>query len=172
MLGSLESKGRAHLARLHAACMAVRPFARWSGRKWRSACNRRAVACTARVASWLLLPWTGLHDVWDPALASWGENLGACWRRLNPQRLRAQVGRVAFKRGATPLEGNRVFALPSCIAPFHLPSPRMGDARNPSVLSSEERNFAEVGTFQPSFGFKDFHRAARLHPLAGGHPRW
>jgi hypothetical protein len=29
----------------------------------------------------------------------------------------------------------------------------------------------EVGTFQPSFGFKDFHQAARLHPLAGGHPR-
>jgi hypothetical protein len=49
MLGSLESKGRAYLARLHAACMAVRPFTRWSGRKWRSACNRRVVACTARV---------------------------------------------------------------------------------------------------------------------------
>jgi hypothetical protein len=81
------------------------------------------------------------------------------------------VGRVAFKRGATPLEGNHVFALPSCIVPSHLPSPRARDARNPSVLSSEERNFVEVGTFQPSFGFKDFHRAARLHPLAGGHPR-
>jgi hypothetical protein len=64
------------------------------------------------------------------------------------------------------------FALPSCIVPFHLPSPpRMGDARNPSALSLEERNFVEVGTFRPSFGFKDFHRAARLHPLAGGHPR-
>jgi hypothetical protein len=48
MLGLLESKGRAHLARLHAACMAVLPFTRWSGRKWRSACNRRVVACTAR----------------------------------------------------------------------------------------------------------------------------
>jgi hypothetical protein len=47
----------------------------------------------------------------------------------------------------------------------------MGDARNPSALSEEERNFVEVGTFQPSFGFKDFHHAARLHPLAGGHPR-
>jgi hypothetical protein len=47
MLGSLESKGRAHLAQLHAACMAVRPFTRWSRRKWRSACNRRVVACTA-----------------------------------------------------------------------------------------------------------------------------
>jgi hypothetical protein len=48
MLGSLESKGRAHLARLHAVCMAVRPFTRWSGRKRRSACNRWVVACTVR----------------------------------------------------------------------------------------------------------------------------
>jgi hypothetical protein len=39
------------------------------------------------------------------------------------------------------------------------------------LSSLEERNFAEVGTFQPSFGFKDFHQTARLHPLAGGHPR-
>jgi hypothetical protein len=34
----------------------------------------------------------------------------------------------------------------------------MGNTRSSSTLSSlEERNFAEVGTFQPSFGFKDFH---------------
>jgi hypothetical protein len=39
------------------------------------------------------------------------------------------------------------------------------------LLSLEERNFAEVGTFQPSFGFKNLLQAARLHPLAGGHPR-
>jgi hypothetical protein len=55
-----------------------------------------------------------------------GEDLGACWRRLSPQRLRTQVGRVAFKRRATPLEGNHVFALPSCIVSFHLPSPPDG----------------------------------------------
>jgi hypothetical protein len=55
-----------------------------------------------------------------------GENLGACWSGLNTQRFRTQVGRVAFKRGATPLEGNHVFALPSCIVPFHLPSPPDG----------------------------------------------
>jgi hypothetical protein len=48
MLDALESKGRIHLVRLHAACMAVRPFTCWSGRKWRNACNRWAVACTAR----------------------------------------------------------------------------------------------------------------------------
>jgi hypothetical protein len=82
------------------------------------------------------------------------------------------VGRVAFKRRVTPLEGNHVFVLPSCIASFHLPSPQMGNTRVAFVLLSlEERNFAEVGTFQPSLSFKDFHQAARLHPLAGGHPR-
>jgi hypothetical protein len=42
-----ESEKCAHLARLHAACMAARPFARLSGQKWRAACNRWAVACTA-----------------------------------------------------------------------------------------------------------------------------
>jgi hypothetical protein len=82
------------------------------------------------------------------------------------------VGRVAFKRRVTPLEGYHVFALPSCLVSFHLPSPLMGSARGSSASSSlEERNFAEVGTFQPSFGFKDFHQAARLHPLTVGHPR-
>jgi hypothetical protein len=42
-----ESEKCAHLARLHAACMAARSFARLSGQKWRAACNRWAVACTA-----------------------------------------------------------------------------------------------------------------------------
>jgi hypothetical protein len=39
-----ESEKCAHLAQLHAACMAARPFARSSGQKWRAACNRWAVA--------------------------------------------------------------------------------------------------------------------------------
>jgi hypothetical protein len=81
------------------------------------------------------------------------------------------VGRVAFKTMVTPLKGNHVFVLPLCIASFHLPSPRMGNTHSLSALSSEERNFVEVGTFQPSFSFKDFHQAARPHPVAGGHPR-
>ena len=81
------------------------------------------------------------------------------------------MGRVAFKRRVTPLKGNHVFALPLCIVSFHLLSPRMGDTRSSSALSLEERNFVEVGTFQPLFDFKDFHQAARPHPLAGGHPR-
>jgi hypothetical protein len=79
-----------------------------------------------------------------------------CWRRLSPRRLGTQVGRVAFKRRATPLEGNHVFALPSCIVSFHLPSPQMGDARNPSILSLEEHDFVEVGTFQPSSASRIF----------------
>jgi hypothetical protein len=70
------------------------------------------------------------------------------------------------------LKGNHVFVLPLCIASFHLPSPRMGNTRSSSTLSLEERNFAEVGTFQPSFGFKDFHQAARPHPLAGVCSLW
>jgi hypothetical protein len=43
-----KSEKCAHLARLHAACRATRPFTCWSGRKWRDACNRWTVACTAR----------------------------------------------------------------------------------------------------------------------------
>jgi hypothetical protein len=58
------------------------------------------------------------------------------------------VGRVAFKRRATPLKGNHVFALSSCVVSFHLSSPQMVGARGSSALSSlGERNFAEVGTF-------------------------
>jgi hypothetical protein len=82
------------------------------------------------------------------------------------------VGRVTFKKRATPLDGSHAFTFPSCVASFHLPSPRMGSARVAFVLPSlEEHNFAEVGTFQPSLGFKDFHQTARLHPLTDGHPR-
>jgi hypothetical protein len=82
------------------------------------------------------------------------------------------VGRIAFKRRVTPSKGNHVFALPSCIASSHLPSPQMGNTRVAFfLLLLEEHNFAEVGTFQPSLDFKDFHQAARLHPLTGGHPR-
>jgi hypothetical protein len=57
-----------------------------------------------RAAVWLLLPWASLHDAWDPTPVSWGEDLGACWRRLSPRWLRTQVGRVAFKRGVNPLK--------------------------------------------------------------------
>jgi hypothetical protein len=48
MLDASESKGCAPLVRLHATCMAVHPFTRRSGRKWRSACNRWAVVRSAR----------------------------------------------------------------------------------------------------------------------------
>jgi hypothetical protein len=82
------------------------------------------------------------------------------------------MGRVAFKKRATPLDGSHAFTLPSCVASFHLPNPQMGSARVAFVLLSlEEHNFAEVGTFQPSLGFKDFHQVVRLHPLVDGHPR-
>jgi hypothetical protein len=46
----------------------------------------------------------------------------------------------------------------------------MGSTRVAFVLLLlEERNFVEVGTFQPSLSFKDFHQAARLHPLTNTH---
>jgi hypothetical protein len=48
----------------------------------------------------------------------------------------------------------------------------MGSARVAFVLSLEERNLTEVGTLQPSLGFKDFHQAARLHSPIDGHPGW
>jgi hypothetical protein len=39
------------------------------------------------------------------------------------------------------------------------------------LLLLEERDLVEIGTFQPSFGFKDFCRAARLaSPHQWAHP--
>jgi hypothetical protein len=71
-----------------------------------------------------------------------------------------------------PLGRRPCLRAPLCIVSFHLPSPRMKDTRRLSASSLEECNSVGVGTFQPSFGFKDFHHAARLHPSTGGHPRW
>jgi hypothetical protein len=51
---------------VHAACMAVRPFTRWFGRKWRSACNRWAVTRSARGGLASSVP-ASLHAAWDPA---------------------------------------------------------------------------------------------------------
>jgi hypothetical protein len=98
--------------------------------------------------------------------------LGACWRRLSPRRLGAHVGRVAFKRRATPFVRQPCLLPPSRVVSFHLPSPRMGGTHRLSASSLEEHNSVGVGTFQPSFGFKDFHHAARPHPSTGGHPGW
>jgi hypothetical protein len=94
-----------------------------------------------------------------------------CWRRLSPRRLGAQVGRVAFKRRVTPFRRRPCLRAPLCIVSFHLPSPRMGDTHRLFASLLEERNSVGVGTFQPSFGFKDFHQPARLHAFAGSHPR-
>jgi hypothetical protein len=45
-----------------------------------------------------------------------------------------RVGRAAFKKGIDPPGSRYASALPSCIAPFHLPSPRMGSTRVAFVL--------------------------------------
>jgi hypothetical protein len=44
----------------------------------------------------------------------------------------------------------------------------MGSARIVFVSLWKERNLMEVGTFQPSLGFKDFRLAARLPSLTDG----
>jgi hypothetical protein len=47
--------------------------------------------------------------------------------------------------------------------------PRMGcSSAALLLLLLEERGLVEISTFQPSLGFKDFHRAARLHSLTNG----
>jgi hypothetical protein len=38
------------------------------------------------------------------------------------------------------------------------------------LLLWEERDLVGVGALQSSLGIKDFHHAAWLQPLAGGHP--
>jgi hypothetical protein len=48
MLACWESERRVHLARLHAACMAARPFRPLVWAKVGVACNRWAVVCTTR----------------------------------------------------------------------------------------------------------------------------
>jgi hypothetical protein len=61
-----KSEKCAHLARLHAACMATRPFARWSGQSGGPLVTAGRLRAP-RAAVWLLLLWAGLHDMWDPA---------------------------------------------------------------------------------------------------------
>jgi hypothetical protein len=80
-----------------------------------------------------------------------------------------QARRSAYKRGIDPLGSGHAFVLPSCIAPFRLLSPRMGCSSAALILLSlEERDLVEIGTFQPLLGFKDFRRVARLHSFTNG----
>jgi hypothetical protein len=76
-----------------------------------------------------------------------------------------------LKKEGDPLRRRPCLRASLCIVSFQLPSPRMGDTHRLSALSLGERNSAGVGTSQPSFGFKDFHHTARLHPSTGGHPK-
>jgi hypothetical protein len=67
------------------------------------------------------------------------------------------VKRSAYKRGIDPLGSGHAFVLPSCIAPFRLLNPQMGCSSVALLLLSlEEHGLVEIGTFQPSLGFKDF----------------
>jgi hypothetical protein len=88
-----------------------------------------------------------------------------------PMKLEDASGESRLLKRDRPPGSSHAFALPSCIAPFHLPSPRMGSTRVAFVLLLlEERNLAGVDALQPSLGFKDFHHAARLQSLTNGHP--
>jgi hypothetical protein len=65
------------------------------------------------------------------------------------------------------LGGDHVFALPyaSRLSAFQAPGRGISAVFPPRRW--RKHNSAGVGTFQPSFGFKDFHQPARLLPLAG-----
>jgi hypothetical protein len=91
-----------------------------------------------------------------------GEDLGACWRRLSPQRLRTQVGRVAFKRRVTPLKDDHVFALPyaPCLSTFRapgwgtpaiLPSCRRRDATSRKLVPFSHRSASRIFIMQPGY---------------------
>jgi hypothetical protein len=68
MLDASKSKGCAPLVRLHAACMAVRPFTHWS--ESGGVLVTAGQLCAPRAAVWLLLSWASLHDAWDLAPVS------------------------------------------------------------------------------------------------------
>jgi hypothetical protein len=78
MLDASKSKGCILVVRLHAACMLVRPFTRWFGRKWRGACNRRAVTYSARGGLAASVPGQLACRV-GPSPGVVGGDLGARW---------------------------------------------------------------------------------------------
>jgi hypothetical protein len=111
----------------------------------------------------------------------------------------ARVGDLPLKRGRSPGQ-QTCLAPPATIAPFRLPGLQMGCAgvlwRDPRqgrlfrrlhrrrararggavglvffLLLLEGCNPMGVVILPPSFGFKDFHHAARSQPPAGGHPQ-
>jgi hypothetical protein len=84
--------------------------------------------------------------------------------------LGCEWGELSLKKGSIPGQWT-CLRTPLCIAPFHLPSPRMGSTRVAFfLLLLEERDLAGVGALQSSLGFKDFHHTARLQFLTNGHP--
>jgi hypothetical protein len=71
------------------------------------------------------------------------------------------VGRVTFKKGPTSWVVAMPSHFPHASRPFAFRAPGWGA---PTLFCScrcwKERNLVEVGTFQPSLGFKDFRQAA------------
>jgi hypothetical protein len=122
----------------------------------------RAVVCLLRVSGQSSRrvgpsPYVARWESWSTSVETWPVTLGGCER----------VG-LPIKGDRSPGNGH-AFALPSCIAPFHLSSPQMGRTGVALLLlSSEEHGLVEIGALQPSLGFKGFRHAARLHSLTNG----
>jgi hypothetical protein len=109
------------------------------------------------------------YDVWVLAPCRGGRTLEVVSGDFARDAKGCKRGGLPIKGGNDPLGSGHAFVLPSCLAPFRLLSPRMGCSRVALLLLSlEEHGLVEIGTFQPSFGFKDFRRAARLHYLTNG----
>jgi hypothetical protein len=109
------------------------------------------------------------YDVWVLAPCRGGRTLEVVSGDFARDAKGCKRGGLPIKGGNDPLGSGHAFVLPSCLAPFRLLSPRMGCSRVALLLLSlEEHGLVEIGTFQPSFGFKDFRRAARLHSLTNG----
>jgi hypothetical protein len=107
----------------------------------------------ARVAVWLLLPWTGLHDVWDPAPRRGGRILERVGEDSTRNGRGRKWGESPLKRGATPLEGNHVLRAPLMHRAF--PSSKPPGWGTPAVLPPCRRRNATSWKLVP-FG----HRSA------------
>jgi hypothetical protein len=75
MLARWESEKRVHLARLHAAYMAARPFRPLVWAKVGGSLVTAGRLCAPRAAVWLLLLRAGWRDMRDPAPAPQGRAL-------------------------------------------------------------------------------------------------
>jgi hypothetical protein len=161
--------------------------ARW-WRRWRCSCMHEARVGlglhAGRVGSRRSAPtWRGcMPPAWVPALSPAG--LGKSGEPLvTAGRLGTQVGRVAFKRRVTLLEGDRVFALPyaSCLSTFQAPSGwgistvfplrRWGNATPRELVPFSRRSASKIFIMQPGCTPPPVVTQDGDHQLDGGEKR-